>query len=107
MLDLTAEEVKLLETAGRRPKPKWLIWLPALLGGVGSLGIVVTALLDKPDPDLLGVACGLMIGGFMGSTSAMNARNQELLSLIAKLRDGIGQRPEARITAKTTKERQT
>lgn len=91
MRDLTANELKLLATAGRRLLPGWLIWLPALLGGVGGSLMVAAALVAKAEPDLRGVAYGLTVAGFLLSMSAMTASNQALSSLIAELRERLVQ----------------
>lgn len=89
MLDLTSKEMKLLKGAGSRQQSVWLIWLPAILGGAGGLGIVVSAVFLGPEPDPRGIAFGLLMTGFLVSQSAWLAHNQELSSLIAKLRERI------------------
>ena len=89
MLDLTPQELRILRSAGRRQRPAWLIWLPAILGGAGGLGIVVAAAFLRPEPDVRGIAYGFLMTGFLIGQSAWVAHHQALSSLIAKLRDRL------------------
>mgnify|MGYP003490365256 CR=1 FL=1 len=89
MADLTLQELRILRSAGRRQQPAWLIWLPAILGGAGGLGIVVAAAFLRPEPDVRGIAYGFLMTGFLITQSAWVAHNQALSTLIAKLRDRL------------------
>ena len=87
MMSLTLREQKILRSAGLRQQPTWRIWIPGILGCVGGGIAAVASLVGSPQPDVRGIAYGLTMAGFLTMFSAMLADRQQLLSLIAKLRD--------------------
>jgi hypothetical protein len=91
MIDLTPQELTIMRSAGRRLQPAWLVWTPAILGGVGGLLIAGASLFGEPEPDIRGIAYGLTTFGSLLSISSLRATNQVHSSLIAKLRQRIDQ----------------
>ena len=93
MQNLTPREQVIVRQAGRGRQSAWMGRAALVLGVLGGLGIVVGAVMRDDGPDLLALAYGLTVTGFMLAVHGMNAGQRELANVIAKLRDQIDQTP--------------
>ena len=97
MLDLTPQELRILRSAGRRQRPAWLIWLPAILGGAGGLGIVVAAAFLRPEPNVRGIAYGFLMTGFLNQSIGFGSRTIRRLLFDRQTARAHKSRREARV----------